>query len=670
MLRFTQAWQSLTRTAVCLLVSVACSYGQQPADPAPVVKFGKLTPDAFQTPAADSTAEAIVLYKSGITSFKVNSSQLWLTTSYHVRTLIRKKSGYPLATLEMMTRRGSAGQHEYVSGFEGQTYNLVNGVVQVDKMPKTSHFSEHSSDKYWLEKYSLPNVREGSIIEYRYDMVTPFSVSHTPRPWSFQSDVPVRWSEYQITIPDYFNYNMIHNGYLALAVNQHDRALVALLPGQDQAPATAYRFAVKDAPAFRNEAYITTPDDYLSRIELELASYQLPNSIREDLSNTWESIDKTLLADSEFGGQIRRGGFLKETAKTLLTQHRDTLARISAAYDLVRQRVKWNEENAFWSANVRKAFDDRKGSAGDINLLLVALLREMDMDANPVILSTRANGRINPAFALLRKFNYVVAHVSVGGKELLLDATDTWLTPGMVARQALNGVGRLVHPTQARFIPIETAARSVETLSGVLTINEEGDVSGTMALIESGYDGLDTRRSVAAHGKTGYVEELQKDHKSWQIESATVSNHPDMATGTTTSLTVTVPNACGQAGDRLYLRPLLTEGYTENPFKEENRLYPVDFGVPITESFSAVYTLPAGYAAEELPKTAVISLPDKGGRFTYEVKAEGNQLRVLSRLTLNEATYSAEAYGALRELFAMMVAKQAEQVVLKRQPGK
>ena len=445
---------------------------------------------------------------------------------------------------------------------------------------------------------------------------------------------------------------------------------MALLPGQDQAPATAYRFAVKDAPAFRNEAYITTPDDYLSRIELELASYQLPNSIREDLSNTWESIDKTLLADSEFGGQIRRGGFLKETAKTLLTQHRDTLARISAAYDLVRQRVKWNEENAFWSANVRKAFDDRKGSAGDINLLLVALLREMDMDANPVILSTRANGRINPAFALLRKFNYVVAHVSVGGKELLLDATDTWLTPGMVARQALNGVGRLVHPTRARFIPIETAARSVETLSGVLTINEEGDVSGTMALIESGYDGLDTRRSVAAHGKTGYVEELQKDHKSWQIESATVSNHPDMATGTTTSLTVTVPNACGQAGDRLYLRPLLTEGYTENPFKEENRLYPVDFGVPITESFSAVYTLPAGYAAEELPKTAVISLPDKGGRFTYEVKAEGNQLRVLSRLTLNEATYSAEAYGALRELFAMMVAKQAEQVVLKRQPGK
>ena len=133
---------------------------------------------------------------------------------------------------------------------------------------------------------------------------------------------------------------------------------------------------------------------------------------------------------------------------------------------------------------------------------------------------------------------------------------------------------------------------------------------------------------------------------------------------------MTVPNACGQAGDRLYLRPLLTEGYTENPFKEENRLYPVDFGVPITESFSAVYTLPAGYAAEELPKTAVISLPDKGGRFTYEVKAEGNQLRVLSRLTLNEATYSAEAYGALRELFAMMVAKQAEQVVLKRQPGK
>jgi hypothetical protein len=70
---------------------------------------------------------------------------------------------------------------------------------------------------------------------------------------------------------------------------------------------------------------------------------------------------------------------------------------------------------------------------------------------------------------------------------------------------------------------------------------------------------------------------------------------------------------------------------------------------------------------EEMPKGASISLPDNGGRFLYQIAAlSENRFQVVSRLSLRRPVYSAEEYSALRELFSMIVAKHAEQMVLKR----
>jgi len=134
-----------------------------------------------------------------------------------------------------------------------------------------------------------------------------------------------------------------------------------------------------------------------------------------------------------------------------------------------------------------------------------------------------------------------------------------------------------------------------------------------------------------------------------------------------TNCTMTIANACSQAGDRLYFRPMLTEGHHQNPFKEVDRLYPVDFGLLTDETFAMTYTLPAGYLVEELPKKALLVMPNNGGRYAFDIVVnERNELQILSRLTLRQTIYAADDYAVLRELFTLMVAKQAEQVVLKR----
>lgn len=664
--------QRLLLPVVFALIGLSTGYAQKAKekDPAPAIKFGQINPDQFVNATTDSTAEAVVLYDYGEVTFDNNNSDLWLVSHYHIRLQIRKKSAYDRATIELITRRGKTGQQEMVSDFEGYTYNLVDGNVSIDQLTKTGHFTERASDQFWIEKYTLPNVREGSIIDYRYTVHTPFNISHNPKTWRFQQNIPVSWSEYRITIPDYFYYKILQNGYIPLTVNTRKTTTVDLLPGQGGVSASAYRFAMSNVPAFRDEAYITTDDDYLAKIEFELASYQLPgvvSAVTTNISVGWEAMDKTLLSESEFGGQFKRAAFLRDKAKVLVSQHPDTLSRITAAYDFIRQTIKWNQEAALWSRNIRKVFDEKKGDAADINLMLIALLREMDIDANPVILSTRSHGRISEVYALLKKFNYVVAHVSVGGKDMLLDATDAYLTPGMLPVHCLNGTGRLVHPTKSRFISLMPAERDIDVHTGLYTLDSDGDVSGTLVLSHGGYSAWRSRKQFSVEGKTKYLEGIQKKRTAWQIEKADFSGADEKSKSFNETYTVTIPEACGRAGDRLYFRPMLTEAHGSIPFKEMDRLYPVDFGVLIDETFSATYTLPKGYQVEEMPKAISMVLPENGGRFLYQVVVNAdNQLQVMSRILLRKTQYLADEYGPLRELFSRIVAKHAEQVVLKR----
>ncbi|WP_020596856.1 transglutaminase domain-containing protein [Spirosoma panaciterrae] len=668
------AYRLLATVVLSVCCSLPVSFAQKSKnkapDPAPVIKFGVISREEFAKASADSTAEALVLYDFGEVTFEENQGEVWLVFTCHSRTRINKKSAYNRATVQISTRRGRSGQHEYVSEFDGYSYNLANGDVTIDHFPKTAHFSEKVSDDYFREKYTLPNVHEGTIIEYKYTVRTPFSIRYTPRTWMFQQNVPVNWSEYRITIPDYFYYKILQTGYIPMAVNERTVKSVDLYPGQNGASASAYRFAMKDIPAFRDEAYITTEDDYMAKIEFELASYQWVDLRKHDLSVSWADLDRTLLNDADFGGQIKRAPFLRETAKTLLSQHADTLGRVTAAYEFIRKTIKWNEVGGFVSQeDIKKVFENKKGNSAGINLMLVALLREMDLEANPVILSTRSNGRINESYALIRKFNYVVAQVTVGGKDMLLDATDPLLKPGMLPVHCLNGTGRLVHSSASRFVSLLPTEREGNTYTGSFTISDDGEITGTFQQSQVGYSALKARKSFASEGKTKYLEGLQKRRPIWQIEKVDFSGADWNSSSFNTDYTFSIPDACGRAGDRLYLRPMLTEGHGINPFKEPERLYPVDFGYAKEETFVATYTLPQGYQVEEMPKPVSMALPENAGRFTYQIGINTeNKLQVVSRIMLRKPMYFAEEYPNLRELFSRIVAKHAEPVILKRGP--
>ncbi|MFN8355316.1 MAG: DUF3857 domain-containing protein [Spirosomataceae bacterium] len=619
----------------------------------PNVKFGEVSLDELQMKfyPKDSTAEAVVLYEKGETNFLRSN---WLYTMkfvYHKRIKIFKKVGQKQGDIQVFLRKDTK-ENEKVLNIQGFTYNEYNNQIIKEPLTREMIFEINLSKQVNEIKFTLPNVKDGSIIEYSYEVKTPFSISPNPNTWYFQSDIPVLWSECKINIPSSLNYQVLLNGNLD--INQSRQVKEKLNQYETQG-----RYVVKNAPAFRSEPFISAATNYISKIDFEVL-------YDDNYSNDYKSLNLSLLSDEYFGINLSKNSYWENLPVMLQSQYYDSLAQVQAAYNYIKSNMKWSGEMGMFTNDFQKTINERKGNAGEINWMLISLLREMGFDANPVILSTRSHGRIDPNFALIKRFNYVVAHLFINGKNLFLDATEPNLKLGMLPVRCLNHIGFLVKLEGSRLVSLEPLEKDIRFTNAQLKINADGELIGTITKAYDGYADLAIKDKIKELGKEKWMEELKAAKPFWQITKNHVPEIIDSSTPFRIEHEVIVTEMVTSSGDLLYVKPMLTEGRSENPFKSLDRKYPVDFAYPAEESFTATYEIPIGYKVLELPKSSVVSLANNGGKFSYALSVQENKINLVSRLTLRKAVYEAEEYQYLRDFFDKIVSKHNESIVLKR----
>ncbi|QKG57262.1 DUF3857 and transglutaminase domain-containing protein [Hymenobacter sp. BRD128] len=669
--------------------SLALPASAQAQKPAPVkvveIKFGKPEPADFVAKnfVADSAAPAVVLYDFGSTRFRVNGTSFQLESERVTRIKILKKAGYEVATVEVPLYHQDQ-REEKIVGLKGFTYNEVGGKIEKVKLETDKVFTEERTKNSKVRKFTLPNVREGAVIEYSYTVTSDFLFNF--QDWTFQREIPTRWSEFRASIPEYFDYKMLMQGYQPLALQAKEEANAQYTAhteggftdrGQHVSAenetfavrATNYHWAMQDVPALRDEPFMTTPRDYVARINFELAGENVPGQGYHNVAANWTKINSDLLSSDEFGGQLDRASFLADAMKPLVAQYPDPPARAAAVRELIVKNVKYDGTSRYAASGaLKKCYELHRGTAADINLLFIAALRQAGLAAQPVLLSTRAHGRVDANFPQLQQFNYVIGLLPLAnGQELLLDATEPLLPCGTLPTRCLNQTGRLVDKgTEGRWVSLTPTQMRNHYQQVMLTVDEQGNLSGQVREEHAGYAGAAAREKLQQLGEKKYVTELAGRHASWEMPSYKFSQVALVDQPFALNYELRQPVGTGGAAKELYLSPLALFGESRNPFQHASRLYPVDFGAPMQETIMVTLNLPAGYTAE-LPKQAVLELPNKGGRYVFTaVSATPGTVQLVSRLTLAKPIYEAAEYESLREFYRLALAKQAEALVLKK----
>lgn len=649
-LNLLKSYMKIVFKGLILILMLAINAHAQKAP----IKFGDIPMDDLKMTVyeADTSAAAVILVDYGI----AYQSKTDLIFERHVRIKILKTEGLKWADVGIpLINSGSIG--EKVSKLKAATYTLENGRIIKSEMDKEGVFKERFNKFLFLQKFTLPNVKEGSIIEYSYEVNSDFI--NFPN-WQFQYEIPVRWSEYWAKFPDFFVFEKYMQGYLAptkYEIKNESRTGYQV---------NGHHWIFENVPAFKEEPFITTEDDYISKINFALSYINSPGQPTREIMGTWSKLNTNLLEDEDFGKVVSGSAFLKKKAEEITAGLTTSSDKIKAIYTYVQQSIEWDGTKDIYADQLKKVFEVKKGTAADINFALAALLDKAGITVDMVLISTRDHGFIRKQCPMSRQFNYVVCLVQFDDKIQLLDATNKYLSIGVLPDYCLNGEGLIISKTRHGWIKIEAKTKAKTSVSTDLKIDETGTLLGTITYSCDGYDGANVRSEYQQMGEKEYIKNFLEE-KNLESTSSKFENLEDITQPFKHKLDdVTLQNQATSSGNLIYINPLGEEAIKENPFKLEERIYPVDFGKPIEKSYIGKISIPDGYAVDEVPQTKIFLLPNGGGKYTFSITVTNNVISVVSILQVNKTLFTQMEYPVLREFYNQVVAKQAEQIVLKK----
>lgn len=627
----------------------------------------------------DSSAAAAILYKKGRTRIEYDVNNGFVTVAeVETRIKIYKKEGYDWANQNVWYYNQSDFK-EKVNFSDAVTYNLVDGKIEKTKLKSEGVFDEVVDKFRGQKKITMPNVKEGSVIEFSYTIRSPSG--QMIREWNFQTSIPVNYSEFSTYVPEYYVFNARQKGYVfpkkTEVINQksivftnkerdseyrHTKTTFSTSKVDYKETQTTY-LAV-DFPAMKEEAYVNNIDNYTSSIQHELSLTKFPQSEVKMYSVDWESVVHTIYKD--IGSELNKTGYFEEDLKKKLEGKNTSEERILVVLDHVKANVKWNEYLGYSCDNgVKKAYKEKTGNIADINLMLTAMLRYAGLTANPVLVSTRSNGI--SIFPNRTAFNYVIAAVETPNGNILLDASDKFSTPNVLPLRALNWYGRLIRKDgSSEEVDLMPKKSSNDFVFMSYSIDTEGKVTGKTRRQCTDYNAMITRKNINGFKEEEYLEKLENSNNKIEISDYSRTNEKELLLPTMETYSFTGNNLCDVIGGKIYVNPMLFFTNEKNPFKQDVREYPVDFGFPFTDKYNITLQIPEGFTAEVLPAPAIINMEDNLGSFKFNIAPVGNSLQIIIQHQINEAIVSTEKYEMLKEYYKSMIAKQTEKIVLKR----
>ncbi len=620
------------------------------------IKFGDIPMEDMKMTIypKDSSAEAVVLVDYGKAYITEVGESAILTYERHKRIKILKKSGLSWADFAINLYH-SGESEERISKLKAATYNFENGAIVETLMGKEGTFKEKFTRNTNRLKFTLPNVKEGSVIDVIYNVSSEF-YTNFPN-WKFQSTIPTRLSEYWAIIPEMFRYERYMQGYVSSIYDVKNQLTAGI-------NTFAHHWICKDVPAFKAEPYMTSEDDYVSRINFALASYKV-GGIDREIMGSWEKLSEKLMEHEDFGKIIDKSNFLKSKVEELTKGMEDPIQKIKAIHTFVKENVEWDGDKDYYASDLKKVLEKKKGSSGDINLLLASMLDKAGLNVDMLLISTRDHGFIRKPYPMSKQFNYVLSVVRLSDKTLLLDATEKSLPYTVLPERCLNGEGLVISKINKGWLEVTTKAKAKTIISGDFVMDENGEMKGKITYSRDGYDAFDMRERYRTKGEETYVKDFTAS-KSWAIQKTEFTNVKELEKQVKETHEVTITEHASAAGDKIFLNPLVTAQIAENPFKYDERIYPVDFGSMQEQMYLCKITIPEGYMVDELPQPKVIVLPANAGRYSYSTTLQGNLINVVSNLQINKSLFLQSEYPYLKELYNQVIAKQAEQIVLKK----
>ncbi|GJM31345.1 MAG: hypothetical protein DHS20C18_03460 [Saprospiraceae bacterium] len=607
----------------------------------PQLRWGKVSDAEWEMTYCDfdSAAPAIILLDKGLITFEGSTVNI----ERHRRIKIFSEEGFDYANIEIPFYHRD--KNEWITNFSAHTL-VLGSDGKVEKIKVKDEYTEQRDDFWSKFKFAFSAVGKGVIIEYSYRHVT--KNFYFLEPWEFQQEIPVLHSELNVIIPNWLNYSFLLFGK-QLSDKYGDESRT--------------KWVLEKQPGYKDEAFVYNPKDYINQIQFQLHSY-FNGSSRIEVLRSWEQLGKEV--SDEYRSFFRQAARKREKFQAVTAEKETELDKAKSLFNYFRKAYQWN---GYFSIYPKRGLDELletgKGSSGLINLWLIGAFRAIGMEADPVLISTRFNGKVVKNFPLLSQFNTVLCRVICDGTPYLLDIVERGgkLPFDLLPVTDLNYSGLVITEDSTSWIDINPIVDSRKITLVELNL---GAGTGKLAKKYRGYPAAEKRQQLilgeesflaegehveAGLGQTFELSEQQVDHlENFEEPLKIVYNLK------------AVPLKDNKT---IYFTPFSWSNLQEVKFKKKERDFPVELEYPFSDQLSLSITVPEGYVLEEAPKDILLKLPGDAGQFIYRANNMGQKCLIDIRLKINEVYFVPEMYFHLKEFFELIKEKISESLVFK-----
>ncbi len=627
----------LLLTLSCFLAVLGYSQLTEPR-PVNMLDFGVL----------DDEASAVFLVNNGHTEVRYDRRiNTWVASTEHVyRIRILKKDALDMGDVKIPLYLGGnmADQRETVDGIKATTYNFnpETGRIESSTLSKREIYKVDLSEHTKEVSFTLPNVKVNSVLEIAYTKHSPFIDQLDD--WEFQRDYPVKYSHFAVTIPAFYVYVFQLQGHLQTKASNMELDKVRKPFGRYTYQDLKAFWVMENIPAFRKEPFMTSRDDYLSKLVFQIQTLRTPE-YEKNFLKTWEDVTRDLQNSQRF--KLYYTGKKDFTAFPLSTAS-DPLQRAQEIYARFKKTFTWNKYYGVYpDVGFKKMMEGKTGNASSMGLTLFQILEQAGLDARPVLFSPRFNGAISYNYPFRDRLIATVVRLKIDGQTYLLDPMNR-LPFGYLDSEYLNGKG-LVLGDQVDWVDLTRVAKDQRSSEVKLTISGDS-IKGDLAL------------NMKDYGMLAAGDQPETLFKSdWEVQEVAIAEDE------LTSRVVTA-RLERETEDDLILIPLAFDEliFRENPFKAEDRLFPVDFYFNKRYSYQLSIELSEEYAFESLPENKIIRLPDRLMDMTLNVSQIGSKVNITFLFWTRTNSFDVRYYPKLREAYEMMGELDGTSIIVRK----
>ncbi len=635
----------------------------------PNLKWGKPT-DAelnMTTYAPDPEAEAVVLCSQTVLRYDLSSGSFKLNTNTKKRIKILKEEGKDHANggISYMFNGHRSGQCEILSKLKATAFNMVDGKLVKTKMEGDMVNNEDVNKTMRLTKFTVPQVTVGTVIEVEYEIESDF-FSHIDD-WRAQEDIPVMYTSFDVTVPEYFDFSVDERGSYPLEKKIEDTNMSISAGaglGMLQCGGKRYQFFGRNLPALRQKKLLYAPQSYGERVSMELRAIMIPGRMTKNFASDWDDVDKQLLDDDDFGGRLGKNPLKTEMQEAGVADIADPVERIMAIYRLLKDRVKWNNHYTLYAESAGKVLKERSGSNASINFILINMLKDAGFEAYPAVMRSRDNGFLTIR-ATVKEFNTFVVAVKVGDKLSYLDGSieDGWLD--VLPDNLLVDRARIVSKDKpAEWVDLRGVSESKSRSMVKGQLQADGTLQADIQTKYTGLEAASLRHDFrTATDSATFVSELAQE-LNCEIESLALTHHHGLGPDVERNMHVT--KQYDAAGDIIYLNPWVLNVMSENPLTEEERTLPIEFPYIYTENLASVITLPEGYVVEELPKSLMIKSEDGKLSCVIASTSDGSTLSSRCQMQVGRLFFTPKEYPFVKSFLDEVYKRLQDVIVIKK----